>query len=104
MSVKRRQFSSDFKIAVVQQLEAGVSAAQLAREHGIHPNLPIKWRDAYRRNPANAFPGNGNAASTEATIAQLERTVGQLYTENAFLKKTLNWLREQEASERSGRG
>ena len=49
-----------------------------------------KSRRQYRKDPQNAFSGAGKPSSQDARIADLERTIGQLYLENAFLKKTLN--------------
>ncbi len=90
MSKKRRQFNRKFKLQVIREIENGVPAAQVSRQHQIGESLLHKWKRQYRQNPQNAFNGAGRPCSQDAKIAGLERTVGQLYLENAFLKKTVN--------------
>lgn len=102
----RRQYTRDFKIAVVRDIEMGRSLAQVSRENGIHPSLIAKWKREYFENPENAFRGNGKAYKEQAKMAELERLVGQLYAENEFLKKALRTLesRIQEERKRAVRG
>lgn len=89
---KRRTVTRDFKISVLRELENGKSTAQVCREHGIHPSMFSKWRREYRDNPQMAFGGNGNICKLNAKVADYERVIGQLYAENAFLKKVLSTL------------
>ena len=37
MTLKRRQFTREFKLQVLQEAESGKSISQLAREHQVHP-------------------------------------------------------------------
>jgi transposase len=90
MSKKRRQFSREFKLQVIREIESGVPAAQISRQHQIGESLLHKWKKQYRKDPHNAFNGAGRPSSQDARMADLERTIGQLYLENAFLKKTVN--------------
>ena len=83
----RRRYNREFKISVVAELEAGKPTAQIAREQGIHPSLPSRWRDELAENPKKAFGGNGKPCKYEARIAELERMLGQLHAENELLKK-----------------
>ena len=92
MTIKRRQFTKEFKLQVLREIEAGASVAQTAREHHLHPNLITKWRTQYARYAERAFAGNGHAYTDEAKVAELERLIGQLTVENAFLKKVLSRL------------
>jgi len=86
---RRRQYTRDFKIGVIREVESGKTLAQVSRENEIHPSLVVKWKKEYFRDPENAFRGNRKAYKEQARIAELERLVGQLYTENEFLKKAL---------------
>lgn len=88
MSAKRRQFTKAFKLQVIREVEAGKSLAQAGREHELHPNLLRKWRQQYAQYAEAAFAGNGHRYTEEAKIAELERLIGQLTIENAFLKKS----------------
>jgi transposase len=92
MAVKRRQFSRDFKLQVVREVEAGKTQAQIAREHEINQHLISRWCRQHRRYKERAFCGNGRAYTDEARIAALERKVGQLTMENDLLKKVLQKL------------
>jgi transposase len=90
MSKKRRQYSREFKIQVLREVESGTPVAQLSRQHGIHESLIHKWKKQYTSDPQNAFSGPGRASTDEAKIAELERSIGKLYLENEFLKKTID--------------
>jgi transposase len=95
MGLKRRQFSRDFKLQVLYEIEGGKSIVQASREHQIQPSLISKWHKQHRQYRERAFSGNGNTYTYEARIAELERMVGQLTMENALLKKALQRLEEQ---------
>ena len=105
---RRRQYTRDFKIGVIREVESGKTLAQVSRENEIHPSLVVKWKKEYFRDPENAFRGNGNgrAYKEQARTAELERLVGQLYAENEFLKKALTRLeakiKEEEVKEARG--
>jgi len=97
-----RKFTREFKISVLNELD-GNSLVQVCRENELHPNLVSRWKKEYESNPDEAFKGNGNAWKDEAKIARYERLVGQLYAENAFLKKTLASLKQVAAEERKAK-
>ena len=96
----RRQYTRDFKIAVVRDIETGKSLAQVSRENGIYPSLIAKWKKEYFENPENAFSGNGRVYKEQARMAELERLIGRLYAENEFLKKALRTLESRIQEER----
>ena len=95
MALKRRQFTRDFKLQVLREVEAGKSLAQVAREYQVHTNLIRKWQQQHQQYAAQAFAGNGQAYTEPARIAELERLVGQITLENALLKKALLRLEGQ---------
>lgn len=95
MSQKRRSFSREFKIQLIQEIDSGMkTVAQAAREHNIHASQIYSWQKTYRNNPEKAFSGNGNTYKESARIAELERKVGQLTVENDLLKKLLDHVKE----------
>ena len=98
MTKRRRQFTKEFKLQVIREVEAGKSLAHVAREHELHPNLIRKWQGQYAEYGQQAFAGNGKAYSDEAKIAELERLIGQLTIENAFLKRLLAHLEAKHAA------
>lgn len=95
----RRTFTKEFKLSVLRELETK-SAAQVSKEYTIHPMLLSKWKNDYEKDPQRAFSGRGNLWKEEAKIAQYEKLIGQLYAENAFLKKTSAILQEKKAEEK----
>lgn len=100
MSKTRRHFGQEFKLQVIREIEAGKSLAQASREHQVHPNMLCKWRQQYQRYGDQAFAGNGHRDTQEAKVAELERLIGQLTIENAFLKKVLARLEAKQAGSR----
>lgn len=95
MALRRRQFSRDFKVQIVRELEAGKTLAQAAREHQINPGTLVAWRKQLENYGDEAFAGNGNAYTAEARIAELERALGQAALEIAVLKRALSRLQMQ---------
>jgi transposase len=89
MALRRRQFTKDFKLQVLREVEAGKPLAQAAREHEVHVTTILGWRKRHEQYADHAFQGNGNAYTSEAEIAELERMVGQQAMEIALLKKAL---------------
>jgi transposase len=95
MGVSRRKFTKEMKLAAIQQLEKGSSAAEVARAFEINASVLHRWRKEFRHGPGNAFPGVGKRRWDEAQVAQLERKVGQQALEIDFLKGCLQKIEEQ---------
>jgi transposase len=102
VSRNRRQFSKEFKLQILREVEAGKSVAQAAREHEVHPNCITKWRGQLGKYGSDAFQGNGNLYTHEAKVAELERIIGvtrlrdsgQFAAENTLLKRALKSLED----------
>ena len=94
MTKTRRKYDREFKLSVIAELDSGKPLVQIARERGIHPSLPCRWKDEFASNPEGAFRGNGrrHKEGEGARIDELERLLGQLYAENELLKKALSVL------------
>ena len=80
MKKTRRRYDRDFKISILAELDAGKPLAQIAREYGIHPSLPCRWKMELAENPEKAFKGNGNKYKDQARIAELERAADVMFT------------------------
>lgn len=102
MTLKRREFTREFKLKVVAEVEAGKPMARVAREHQLNPNTVAKWRKQLRKYPDTAFAGRGQAYTDEARVSELERMVGRLTMENDLLKKALAALGRQADGATSG--
>ena len=90
-----RTYSVEFKRRLVEEhLGEGTSLNRLARRHDISRELLRSWVKKYE---AGEFAGDGPARpdrrAREATIAGLERKVGQLTMELDLLKKGLSSAR-----------
>ena len=94
MVLKRRQFSREFKLQMLSELDSGKSRAQICREHQFRPSLLDRWRSEFKAMGNIAFPGSGVAVKPESRVGQLERIIGQLTLENTILKKALRRLGE----------
>ncbi len=95
MGLSRRKFTKELKLAAIQRVESGATAAEVARAFEVNPNLLHRWRKEFRHGPGNAFPGEGKRRWDETKVAQLERKVGQQALEIDFLKGCLQRIEEQ---------
>lgn len=94
MSLSRRKFTKEFKLAAVRRLESGASVAEVARACEVNPNVLHRWRREFREGVERAFPGNGKSKAEEERVAELERKVGRQAMEIDFLKRVLQRLEE----------
>src|ERR1700687_2069869 len=85
--LKGRTLTREFKLQVIQEIEAGKTHAQVAREYQLSDNTISKWRRDLRQYKERAFAGRGHAYTDEARVNELERMVGRLTMGNDFLKK-----------------
>lgn len=84
MTRNKTNHSREYKVAILTQVESGTSIAEVARQNGLLPSLIPRWRQIYKEDPEKAF--SGNPYKDQARIAELERQLGRLYSENIFLK------------------
>jgi len=107
MAKGRKQFSREFKIKVVLAYDSGVSAAELARQFEVHPNVIYNWSKEYHKDPDKAFTPSISSSSpssdaAERRIAELERMLGRLTLENDFLKRALSTAKSVLAKDEPG--
>lgn len=95
MGLKHREFTRDFKLRVIREVDLGKTLAQVARKYQLDPSQICKWRKLYRRHKDKAFAGKGHAYSDDARVAELERLIGRLTIENDLLKKALQRLEQK---------
>jgi len=98
MATKRR-FNREFKLQILQQAEHQ-PVAEVCREHNLHPNMISRWKMELEKYSRDAFKGKGNTYKVEAQLAEAQRLIGQLYAENALLKKAIYSVQERQAEER----
>ena len=95
MGLSRRQFTREFKLTAVRQVEQGISIGEVARALEVNPNVLHRWRREFRQGPGNAFPGWGKRRWSEGRIVELERKIGRQALEIDFLKGCLQRIEEQ---------
>jgi transposase len=90
---KRTVYPKEFKLEAVRLvLEKDMTAAQVARDLGINPELIYRWKKEFKNDPAFAFPGHGNVAGDEAELKRLQKRIRELEEEREILKKTLGYF------------
>ena len=122
---KRRRFSREFKMRVIERLEAGESGTALALELSIKRTIIYRWRDLWRHGGTAALRGKpgprtkaealelerarGGAArandlgEARRQIAELQRKVGQQQVDLDFFKQALRRI-EASCQPSSGSG
>jgi len=84
--VQRRRFSAEYKREAVAMLEApGVTVNQIASDLGIGTTVLGRWRRELRRQPQQAFVGNGRPRDEE--VSQLRRELARVTKERDFLRE-----------------
>jgi transposase-like protein len=119
----RRSFSRDFKLKIIERLDAGEGGTALSIEFMIKREILYRWRDAYRAGGIEALrskpgrPPRGEAqamavargtagkasdlAKAQRQIVELQRKVGRQQLDLDFFKQA---LRHIEASRRPSDG
>jgi transposase len=82
MKKNRRHFSREFKLSVIAELESGKSITQVAREHGIHPSMPFRWKVEFNEYPDAAFRGNGKKQKEERDALGQWKASSQIHNRN----------------------
>jgi transposase len=117
-----RTFPTAFKLAAIKRLKAGEAVLPLARELGVSRKILHDWRKAWdlhgpaglnrKRGPKPGprklrplvKPGakgkSGELANALATIAELERKIGQQAVDIDFFQRALRAL---DAADRQGK-
>ena len=91
MSVKRRQFTSQFKAKVAMEAMKGQrTIGELAGLYQVHPSRIAAWKKHLVEYSAMAFEESsvqGSDRSSPALMAQLYEQIGRLQVELSWLKK-----------------
>ena len=86
----RRKYTREFKLEAVRlSEEPDRTAAQVARALGISPKILYRWREAYKADGPEAFPGQGRLPESEEEVRQLRRELERVRQERDILKKAI---------------
>ncbi len=87
---ERRKFTREFKVEAVRPVVEGEkSLSQVSRELSIRRSVLARWRDEYRDDPEQAFPGSGQLKPDDAELAKLKHELKQTQMERDILKKAI---------------
>ena len=96
---KYNHYTEEFRREAVRRSDSpDTSAAEVARELGIHPGQIYNWRRQYKRLSEKQFNSiNGVDYSVEESeeIRQLKRQLADLKEENDFLKKATAYFSKE---------
>ena len=92
MKRTRRNHSAEFKARIAREALRGVkTVAEIARENNLHPVQVSGWKKDLEDHMVTIFERKGAAdkqrREMEERCARMERKVGQLVVERAFLQK-----------------
>lgn len=65
MYVPPREYSREFKMQLMREVDVGRRIVELARQHQISPQLIEKWCALWRAQGEAAFPGRGRRTPGE---------------------------------------
>jgi transposase len=92
----RRKFTREFKLEAVKLVrDRGVATAQAARDLDLNVNVLRSWVRAFREDPAQAFPGEGQQKPDDIEVTQLRREVVRLRMERDILKKAVAFFAKE---------
>src|SRR5882762_8098020 len=93
---KRRRFSGEFKLGVIERLEAGESGTALALELAIKRTIIYRWRDAWRAGGAEALRSKrGRPAKPEALAMARARGVASKANDLAEARRQIAALQRK---------
>ncbi len=88
---KRRKYSESFRKQAVELADSpDRTAADVARELGIHPGQIYNWRTQFNKLSKHQFSivdGTNYSIAEKAEIRKLKKQVAELQEERDFLKK-----------------
>jgi transposase-like protein len=91
----RRRYTAEFKAQLVREiLQEQKSVAQLAAEHGIHPNQLYQWRDLAIQTLPALFSDQSTKEQAQREEAHL-KLVHDLYAQIGKLTTQLEWLKKK---------
>jgi len=96
---KYNHYTEDFRREAVRRSEdPNVSAADVAKELGIHPGQIYNWRRQYKRlseKQFNSMNGVDYSKSESEEMSELKRQIADLKEENEFLKKATAYFSKE---------
>ena len=90
MSRTRRTYTREFKIEAAKlSYNSDKPVEEIAQDLGVSQSSLNRWRQEYRADPDQAFPGNGQMKERDAEVARLKKELREARMENEILKKAV---------------
>jgi transposase len=90
MAKTRKTYSREFKLEALRLVEtSGKSVAQIERDLGIGKGCLYRWRDEFKAEGQQAFPGHGRLSPEQEELRWLKRENEILRQERDILKKAV---------------
>ena len=90
MTKTRKTYSREFKLEALRLVEtSGKSVAQIERDLGIGKGCLYRWRDEFKAEGPQAFPGQGRLTPEQEELRRLRRENEILRQERDILKKAV---------------
>jgi putative transposase len=94
----KKRYSASFKAQIVLEvLKEEKTIAQIAAEHGVHPNQIHRWKAQVMEKLPTVFADE--QATLRATESARERQLQELYAEIGRLTTQLAWLKKKSGLE-----
>ena len=103
---KYNHYTEDFRCEAVRRADdPNTSAAEVAKELGIHPGQIYNWRRQYKRlsdKQFNSVQGVDYSMNESEEVRKLKRQISDLKEENEFLKKATVRVRPNTSTKTNG--
>lgn len=89
----RKKLTPELKFQIViESLQDKRNQTEIARQHGIHPQLLVNWRRQFLNVGPKIFLPKREEKKRAEKVEELEKIIGQQTIEIQFLKKVLGHL------------
>ena len=92
---ERKQYTVEYKREAVKLVQGGLTLAQAGRQLGIRGNMIGRWLRELRKDPVDAFPGNGKLKPQDAELDRLRKENIRLRAERDLLKKATAYFAKE---------
>ena len=91
---RRKRYSAEFKRQALKRAEEpGVTDIFVCEELGVSTRQLRRWRDVFKRDGEEAFPGQGKSRDEEFT--QLKRELTKVKAERDFLREAARFFAKE---------
>ena len=91
MKTKRRIFSKEFKLMIIELIDNGQSISSVSKEYDLNMSMVSRWRREFNNKNTPSFTGIGNRSESDSDkeIRRLKRELKEAKIERDILKKAV---------------